>query len=175
MVRICEHVGKRAEGGRGRQTLLVSATLTEKVLQMCEPWCASPRKIFVGTAPAEAVAAAAEDAAAAKAAAEAAAARRAAASAAAAAMAAAGGEGEGGEEGAAAVAAAAAAAALDAPRPSWGWGDSKSPSADAADYNPGTSSAGGLGSEEGAASSMPPHLQHHYIASAPQHKVDMLR
>ncbi|KAI7838569.1 hypothetical protein COHA_007641 [Chlorella ohadii] len=60
-------------------------------------------------------------------------------------------------------------------RPAWGWGDAKAPSADAADYFPGTSSAGGLGSEGAAAVSMPPHLRHHFVASAPQHKVDTLR
>ncbi|KAL4441461.1 hypothetical protein ABPG77_001965 [Micractinium sp. CCAP 211/92] len=153
MVRLCEHTGKKAPGP-GRQTLVVSATLTPKVLAMCAPWCPKPRLAFVGATPA--------------------------------------GSGDG--EAAPAAAAPAGAAADAAPagrqqgqegelaeveraerRPSWGWGDAKSPSADAADYNPGTSSAGGLGSEGGAAASMPPHLRHHYVASAPQHKVDTLR
>ncbi len=146
MVRLCEHTGKKAPGP-GRQTLVVSATLTPKVLAMCAPWCPNPRLAFVGATPA--------------------------------------GSGDG--EAAPAAAAPAGAAADAAPagrqqgqegelaeveraerRPSWGWGDAKSPSADAADYNPGTSSAGGLGSEGGAAASMPPHLRHHYVASAPQ-------
>jgi hypothetical protein len=156
MVRICEHTGKKAPDSR--QTLLVSATLTPRVLQMCQPWCANPRPVFVGAAPAAAAVAAA------------AAASEAAAAAAAAA-------------GANRAAAAAPAAAGVAPgaeeraerRPSWGWGDAKAPSADAADYNPGTSSAGGLGTEGAAAASMPPHLAHHYVSSAPQHKVDTLR
>ena len=63
---------------------------------------------------------------------------------------------------------------LAEPRPQWGWGDAKSPSADAADYNPGTSSAGGFGRGD-AAPTMPPKLRHICICSAPQHKVDMLR
>lgn len=141
MVRLCEHTGKKAPGPAGRQTLLVSATLTPKVLAMCAPWCPNPRLEFVGATPASS-----------------------------------------GDDGEAAGGAAAAPAArqqqpqLQQPaeeergerRPSWGWGDAKSPSADGADYNPGTSSAGGLGSEGSEAASMPPHLRHHYIASAPQ-------
>ena len=109
MVRICEHTGKKAPGGR--QTLLVSATLTPRVLQMCAPWCPNPRSVFVGAAPAAAEAAAAEAAAAAAAGQAAERAERAA-----------GGEpaGEPRER-----------------RPAWGWGDAKAPSADAADYFPG--------------------------------------
>lgn len=162
MVRICEHTGKKAEGGR--QTLVVSATLTPRVLQMAATWCPNPRSVFVGVEPAAATAAAAEDAAAAAAAAAAEAAKSGLS----------GRRGEAAAEGEEA-AAEGAAPARDERRPSWGWGDAKSPSADAADYNPGTSSAGGLGSEQAAAASMPPHLRHHFVASAPQHKVDMLR
>lgn len=51
-----EHCGRRAEGGR--QTLLVSATLTPKVLLHCQPWCPDPCKVFVGTAASGLVAAA---------------------------------------------------------------------------------------------------------------------
>lgn len=156
MVRICEHTGKKAEGGR--QTLLVSATLTPRVLQMTAPWCPDPRVLFVGAGPnAAAVAAAAEEAAAAAAAAAERRLQQFEAE-----------EAADGEED-------ADGEPREGRRPAWGWGDAKSPSADAPDYNPGTSSAGGLGSEEGAAVSMPPHLQHHYVSSAPQHKVDMLR
>ncbi|PRW51077.1 DEAD-box ATP-dependent RNA helicase mitochondrial [Chlorella sorokiniana] len=152
MVRICEHTGKKAPGGR--QTLLVSATLTPRVLQMCAPWCANPRQVFVGAAPAAAAAAAeAEAAEAAGQAAE---------------------RAERAERSERAQQGEAGAEQRER-RPAWGWGDAKAPSADAADYFPGTSSAGGLGSEAGAAASMPPHLRHHYVASAPQHKVDTLR
>lgn len=110
MVRICEHVGKKAPGGR--QTLLVSATLTPRVLQMCAPWCANPRQVFVGTAPAAAAAAEAEAAAEAGQAAQRAERAQQAQ------------RGEAGMEG-------------QERRPAWGWGDAKSPSADAADYFPG--------------------------------------
>lgn len=140
-MRICEHTGKKAAGGR--QTLVVSATLTERVLQMCATWCPGARQVFVGGAPVAATAA--EEAAAPTAAP------------------------------AAAAATLAAAAPGDERRPGWGWGDMKSPSADAPDFNPGTSSAGGLGSEAAAAASVPPHLRHHWVSSAPQHKVDTLR
>lgn len=143
MVRLCEHTGKRAPGGR--QTLLVSATLTPRVLQMCAPWCPDPVPVFVGVAPPGAEPVAEE------------------------------GPAAGARRGDAAAAAAVAGGEPRERRPSWGWGDAKSPSADAADYNPGTSSAGGLGSAAAAAASMPPHLEHHYVASAPQHKVDTLR
>ena len=112
MVRICEHVGKKAPGGR--QTLLVSATLTPRVLQRCAPWCANPRQVFVGTAPAAAAAAAAEAEAAAEAAQAAQRAERAQQAQ----------RGEAGMEG-------------QERRPAWGWGDAKAPSADAADYFPG--------------------------------------
>ncbi|KAL4444214.1 hypothetical protein ABPG75_011951 [Micractinium tetrahymenae] len=156
MVRICEHTGKKAPGPRGRQTLVVSATLTPKVLAMCSPWCPNPHVAFVGAAPAASGDAEAETAAAAGAAvAEAAPAGR--------------------QQQQQQQPAAGEAGERAERRPSWGWGDAKAPSADAADYNPGTSSAGGLGSEDGAAASMPPHLRHHYVASAPQHKVDTLR
>lgn len=45
MVRITEHTGKRCAGGR--QTVVVSATMTSRVLAMCNPWCPDPEKIFV--------------------------------------------------------------------------------------------------------------------------------
>lgn len=142
-MRICEHTGKKAAGGR--QTLVVSATLTERVLQMCETWCPGARQVFVGGAPVAATAAAEAPAPAAAPAA------------------------------AAPAAQATPATSEEQRRPGWGWGDMKSPSADAPDFNPGTSSAGGLGSEAAAAASVPPHLRHHWVSSAPQHKVDTLR
>ncbi|PSC75732.1 DEAD-box ATP-dependent RNA helicase mitochondrial [Micractinium conductrix] len=157
MVRLCEHTGKKAPGA-GRQTVLVSATLTPRVLAMCEPWCKAPRQVFVGVSPAVAAETEAEAAAQAAAAHQ----QRLAAARAA------GGDADGADG-------EAQQAERAERRPSWGWGDAKSPSADAADYNPGTSSAGGLGSEAGAAASMPPHLNHHYIAAPHQHKVDTLR
>jgi superfamily II DNA/RNA helicase len=48
MVRITEHTGKRCPGGR--QTVVVSATMTSRVLAMCGPWCPLPEKIFVNAA-----------------------------------------------------------------------------------------------------------------------------
>ena len=48
MVRITEHTGKRCPGGR--QTVVVSATMTSRVLAMCSPWCPQPEKIFVNAA-----------------------------------------------------------------------------------------------------------------------------
>ena len=48
MVRITEHTGKRCPGGR--QTVVVSATMTSRVLAMCNPWCSDPEKIFVNAA-----------------------------------------------------------------------------------------------------------------------------
>lgn len=49
MVRIHEHVGKKFDHGK-RQTIIVSATLTPKVLSLCETWCPTPKRIFVGSA-----------------------------------------------------------------------------------------------------------------------------
>jgi superfamily II DNA/RNA helicase len=46
MLRVVEHAGKRAEGGR--QTVIVSATLTPSVLALCEPWCPAARAVYVG-------------------------------------------------------------------------------------------------------------------------------
>jgi superfamily II DNA/RNA helicase len=48
MVRITEHTGKRYAGGR--QTVVVSATMTSRVLAMCNPWCPDPVKIFINAA-----------------------------------------------------------------------------------------------------------------------------
>ncbi|WPT16465.1 DEAD-box ATP-dependent RNA helicase 47 [Picochlorum sp. SENEW3] len=45
MVRITDHTGKKCEGGR--QTVVVSATMTARVLAMCSPWCPNPEKIFI--------------------------------------------------------------------------------------------------------------------------------
>lgn len=116
MVRLCEHTGKKAAGGR--QTLLVSATLTPRVLQMCGPWCPSPRQVFVGVTPAAAAAAEAEAAAAV-----------------------AGQAAERADRAERAQQAQSGEAAEEARerRPAWGWGDAKAPSADAADYFPGQS------------------------------------
>lgn len=44
MVRITEHTGKKCVK---RQTVVVSATLTERVLAMSNPWCPDPEKIFL--------------------------------------------------------------------------------------------------------------------------------
>ena len=45
MVRITDHTGKKCDGGR--QTVVVSATMTARVLAMCSPWCPNPEKIFI--------------------------------------------------------------------------------------------------------------------------------
>lgn len=45
MVRITEHTGKKCD--TGRQTIVVSATMTARVISMCQPWCPKPTKIFI--------------------------------------------------------------------------------------------------------------------------------
>jgi len=45
MVRLTQHVGKRAEGGR--QTVIVSATLTPGVLKSAYKWCPDPEIVFL--------------------------------------------------------------------------------------------------------------------------------
>lgn len=45
MARLTVHCGKRAP--RGRQTVMVSATLTAKMLQQTQHWCPNPERIFV--------------------------------------------------------------------------------------------------------------------------------
>ncbi|CAK0785427.1 hypothetical protein CVIRNUC_008636 [Coccomyxa viridis] len=49
MVRIVEQVGRKARGPR--QTLLVSATLNDKVLQQCQRWCPNPERLFTSIGP----------------------------------------------------------------------------------------------------------------------------
>lgn len=44
MVRITEHTGKKCTA---RQTVIVSATMTARVLAMSNPWCPNPEKIFI--------------------------------------------------------------------------------------------------------------------------------
>lgn len=44
MVRITEHTGKKCAS---RQTVVVSATITARVLAMSNPWCPNPEKIFM--------------------------------------------------------------------------------------------------------------------------------
>lgn len=46
MSRIAEHTGKKATDGR--QTIVVSATLTPKVLAYLQQWCPDPEQIFIG-------------------------------------------------------------------------------------------------------------------------------
>ena len=46
MVRLNDHIGKKYVDGR--QTILVSATLTNKILSLCESWCPNADRIFVG-------------------------------------------------------------------------------------------------------------------------------
>ncbi|KAK9863559.1 hypothetical protein WJX84_010176 [Apatococcus fuscideae] len=48
MQRIVDHCGKRREGGR--QTVLVSATLSDKVLAKARTWCPQPERVFIGGA-----------------------------------------------------------------------------------------------------------------------------
>lgn len=47
MSRLTEHTGKKCD--EGRQTVIVSATLTPRVLSLCETWCPQPKTVFVGT------------------------------------------------------------------------------------------------------------------------------
>ena len=51
MMRITEHTGKKCD--TARQTIIVSATLTPRVLSLCEVWCPQPKAIFVGAVPSE--------------------------------------------------------------------------------------------------------------------------
>ncbi|KAK9918238.1 hypothetical protein WJX75_002476 [Coccomyxa subellipsoidea] len=44
MTRLTEHVGRKASNGR--QTILVSATLTQNVLVQCEKWCPKAEAVF---------------------------------------------------------------------------------------------------------------------------------
>jgi len=46
-----DRAGKRC--AEGRQTVLVSATLTPSVLAACAPWCPDLQPVIVGVAPAE--------------------------------------------------------------------------------------------------------------------------
>ncbi|CAL5224194.1 g6836 [Coccomyxa viridis] len=48
MVRLIDHVGRKAPR---RQTLLVSATLNEKVLEQCQRWCPDPERLFTSVGP----------------------------------------------------------------------------------------------------------------------------
>ncbi|KAK9821649.1 hypothetical protein WJX74_004202 [Apatococcus lobatus] len=48
MQRLVDHCGKRREGGR--QTVLVSATLSDKVLAKARTWCPHPHRVFIGGA-----------------------------------------------------------------------------------------------------------------------------
>eukprot|EP00887_Chlorella_sp_A99_P001159 scaffold14.g1159.t1 len=144
MTRLTEHCGKKAAGGR--QTIVVSATLTPRVLQHLHPWCPNPQTVFVGT-PAAAAAPPLPL--------EEQGARGGPAS-----TSGAGGEGLG--------------AGADAPRPQWGWGLPQAPSADGSAYVAVSGSAGGFGNAD-LVPGMPPNLRHVYVACAPQHKVDTLR
>ncbi len=47
MTRLHEHVGRKMGGPEGRQTIIVSATATPKVLDMAAEWCPNPVQVFV--------------------------------------------------------------------------------------------------------------------------------
>lgn len=51
MVRIHSHVGRKLPAGR--QTIIVSATATPKVLEMASEWCPQPTAVFLSAAPAD--------------------------------------------------------------------------------------------------------------------------
>jgi superfamily II DNA/RNA helicase len=148
MQRITEHTGKKCDNGR--QTIIVSATLTPRVLSLCEVWCPQPRNLFIGAVPGPQSVPEDENntddvdlqltvnggAAPGTAAADGA---------------------EGGAAGG----------------PSWGWGIPGST------YIPELNdrrigSAGGYGNRD-AAPAIAPGLTHLYVKSAPQHRVDTLR
>eukprot|EP00884_Botryococcus_braunii_P006446 jgi/Botrbrau1/15802/Bobra.4_1s0152.1 len=47
MTRITQHCGRRL--AETRQTILVSATLTPKVMELCQSWCPDPEPVFIGS------------------------------------------------------------------------------------------------------------------------------
>ncbi|GAB4818516.1 hypothetical protein N2152v2_005562 [Parachlorella kessleri] len=155
-----EHCGKRVESGR--QTILVSATLTPKVLLHCQPWCPDPRKVFVGTA-ASALVAAADGLAEQQTAAAVNLSRE--------------GLSTADSSSASSNSSSSSASIGEGPKPSWGWGRPGATSVSpAVDYPTTTGSAGGYATGDSDVSgSMPPHLTHLVVSSAPQHKVDTLR
>lgn len=148
MARVTEHCGRRVEGGR--QTVLVSATLTPRVLALCEPWCPQPRQVYIGAIQkAEQPLSSPE------------------------------GDGDRGDEtvstsGAESSNAMAVMGASQTSRgPEWGWGPPR-----ATRYLPelvaGTGSAGGYGNQD-VAPAVAPGLTHLVVSSPPQHRVDTLR
>ncbi|KAL4529367.1 hypothetical protein Ndes2526A_g04159 [Nannochloris sp. 'desiccata'] len=155
MQRITEHTGKKCDNGR--QTIVVSATLTPRVLSLCEVWCPQPRQIFVGAVPGpQSVPYNPEN----------------------------GDNNEsidlqlrvngGGGGTMPPTAADGTAAAGTAPGgPSWGWGIPGSTYIPELN-DPGIGSAGGYGNRD-AAPAIAPGLTHLYVKSAPQHRVDTLR
>jgi superfamily II DNA/RNA helicase len=149
MQRITEHTGKKCENGR--QTIIVSATLTPRVLSLCEVWCPQPRQVFVGAVPGpQSVASSTND-------------------------------GENDQDncdqtvngGAAPTVGAVGADGASTGGPSWGWGIPGSTYIPELN-DPGIGSAGGYGNRD-AAPAIAPGLTHLYVKSAPQHRVDTLR
>lgn len=148
---LAEHCGKKVEGGR--QTIVVSATLTPRVLLHCQPWCPDPVKVFVGVQgqqqqqhPSDTAAPAAPPL-----------------------------PQQGQQPGASSSdGGSGEPEAATAARPQWGWGLPQAPSADGSAFVSISGSAGGFGNAD-AVPGLPPSLRHVYVTSAPQHKVDTLR
>lgn len=151
MTRVTEHTGKKVESGR--QTILVSATLTPRVMSLCEPWCPCPVPVFVGAPPPSPPPQSAADE-----------------------------EGRDGgtldsSDGRADDAedehqhhegdhSATSSTTIRGNAPAWGWGSS---------FDATQGSAGGYGNRD-AAPAIAPGLTHLYVvAPAPQHRVDTLR
>lgn len=153
MARLTEHCGRRVDGGR--QTLLVSATLTPRVLALCEPWCPQPLPIYVG-----AIQAADEPPSSLELESD--------------------GDAEGDSPTTSGTEPSLTAASRMSPsshssreKPEWGWGPPRSTR-----YLPelaaGTGSAGGYGNQD-VAPAIAPGLTHLVVSSPPQHRVDTLR
>jgi superfamily II DNA/RNA helicase len=145
MVRVTEHTGKKV--ALGRQTILVSATLSPQVLLLCQSWCPDPAHIVASTSssspshisntqfvansslisPSQA----------------------------------------------ALHSPLPSDGLASSPRPAWGWGLPKSTTY-MPELESGIGSAGGYGNRD-AAPAIAPGLTHLKIICAPQHRVDTLR
>jgi superfamily II DNA/RNA helicase len=152
MSRITDHTGKKAVNGR--QTIVVSATLSPKVLQHLQGWCPNAQHVYVSGA--INIAASAADSVSERWQ---------------------GNEGDDANDGGASRSNDSSSnlesfASSGTVAPSWGWGNSQksNPLAEKT-----SSSAGFAADAHAAAAAMPPHITHCYISCAPQHKVDTIR
>jgi superfamily II DNA/RNA helicase len=151
MSRITDHTGKKAVNGR--QTIVVSATLTPKVLQHLQGWCPNAQHVYVSGAKNIAASAAGSFSERWQ------------------------GDDDANNDGDASSSNDSSSnlesfASSGTVAPSWGWGNSQksNPLAERT-----SSSAGFAADAHAAAAAMPPHITHCYISCAPQHKVDTIR